>query len=77
MLQLGSKAGTEQCSPVELLEYAILAEQAGFDSISASDHFHPWSVLPRLRETSETEVAAASAAKPARPDHDFIDEHNP
>ena len=45
MLQLGWKAGTEQYSPVELLDYAVLAEQAGFDSISASDHFHPWSEI--------------------------------
>ena len=43
MLLLGWKAGTEQYPPVELLEYAILAEEAGFDSISVSDHFHPWS----------------------------------
>jgi coenzyme F420-dependent glucose-6-phosphate dehydrogenase len=43
MLQLGWKAGTEQYSPVDLLEYAVVAEEAGFDSISVSDHFHPWS----------------------------------
>jgi coenzyme F420-dependent glucose-6-phosphate dehydrogenase len=43
MLQLGWKAGTEQYPPVELAEYARAAEQAGFDSIDASDHFHPWS----------------------------------
>jgi len=43
MLQLGWKAGTEQYPPAELLEYAILAEEAGFDSIGVSDHFHPWS----------------------------------
>ncbi|HZR81654.1 MAG TPA: TIGR03557 family F420-dependent LLM class oxidoreductase [Candidatus Binatia bacterium] len=42
MLQLGWKAGTEQYPPEELLEYAVAAEQAGFDSIDASDHFHPW-----------------------------------
>jgi coenzyme F420-dependent glucose-6-phosphate dehydrogenase len=42
MLQLGWKAGTEQYPPAELLEYAIAAEDAGFDSIDASDHFHPW-----------------------------------
>src|SRR4029453_17830883 len=45
MLQLGWKSGTEQYPPAELLEYAILAEAAGFDSISASDHFHPWSEI--------------------------------
>lgn len=43
MLQLGWKAGTEQYPPMELLEYAVLAEEAGFDSVSVSDHFHPWS----------------------------------
>jgi coenzyme F420-dependent glucose-6-phosphate dehydrogenase len=43
MLRLGWKAGTEQYPPGELLEYAVAAEQAGFDSIDVSDHFHPWS----------------------------------
>jgi coenzyme F420-dependent glucose-6-phosphate dehydrogenase len=43
MLQLGWKAGTEQYPPAELAEYAVAAEKAGFDSIDASDHFHPWS----------------------------------
>jgi coenzyme F420-dependent glucose-6-phosphate dehydrogenase len=42
-LQLGWKAGTEQYPPAELLEYAVAAEDAGFDSIDVSDHFHPWS----------------------------------
>src|SRR5262249_40090604 len=26
----------------ELLEYAIAADEAGFDSVGTSDHFHPW-----------------------------------
>lgn len=39
MLQLGWKAGTEQYSPGELLEYAVVAEEAGFDSIDVSDDF--------------------------------------
>src|SRR5215813_8221199 len=39
MLQFGWKAGTEQYPPAELLEYAILAEAAGFDSISVSGSF--------------------------------------
>lgn len=42
MLQLGWKAGTEQYGPNELVELAVAAEDAGFDSIDASDHFHPW-----------------------------------
>jgi coenzyme F420-dependent glucose-6-phosphate dehydrogenase len=42
MVQFGWTAGTEQYGPNELLEYAIAAEDAGFDAIAASDHFHPW-----------------------------------
>jgi coenzyme F420-dependent glucose-6-phosphate dehydrogenase len=43
MLQIGWKAGPEQYPPNELLDYAIAAEEAGFDLVEASDHFHPWS----------------------------------
>lgn len=43
MLQLGWKAGPEQFPPVELMEYAVAADQAGFDFIDVSDHFNPWS----------------------------------
>ncbi len=32
----------EQFSPSSLVEAAVHAEQAGFDSVWASDHFHPW-----------------------------------
>jgi|AGTN01.1.fsa_nt_gi F420-dependent oxidoreductase, G6PDH family len=39
---LGWKAGTEQCDPLDLLEQAVMAEKAGFESINMSDHFHPW-----------------------------------
>jgi coenzyme F420-dependent glucose-6-phosphate dehydrogenase len=42
-LQLGWKAGAEQYPPSELLDYALEAEQAGFETIDVSDHFHPWS----------------------------------
>ena len=43
MVMLGWKAGPEQYPPLELLEYAVVAEEAGFETIDASDHFHPWS----------------------------------
>ena len=42
MLRLGYKASAEQFGPKELLEYSILAEQLGFDSVFISDHFQPW-----------------------------------
>jgi coenzyme F420-dependent glucose-6-phosphate dehydrogenase len=41
-LRLGYKASAEQFGPRELLEYAVLAERRGFDSVFLSDHFQPW-----------------------------------
>ena len=42
MLRLGYKASAEQFGPNELLEYSVLAERLGFDSVFISDHFQPW-----------------------------------
>jgi coenzyme F420-dependent glucose-6-phosphate dehydrogenase len=41
-LRLGYKASAEQFPPTELLEYAVRAERAGFDSVFVSDHLQPW-----------------------------------
>lgn len=35
-------AGHEQFQPEELVRHAVLAEQAGFDMVLVSEHFHPW-----------------------------------
>ena len=42
MLKLGYKASAEQFGPRELLDYAVLAEELGYDSVVVSDHFQPW-----------------------------------
>jgi coenzyme F420-dependent glucose-6-phosphate dehydrogenase len=42
MLTLGYKASAEQFGPRELLEYSVIAEEVGFDSVVVSDHFQPW-----------------------------------
>jgi coenzyme F420-dependent glucose-6-phosphate dehydrogenase len=42
VLKLGYKASAEQFPPKQLLEYAVLAEKLGFDSVFVSDHFQPW-----------------------------------
>jgi len=41
-LKLGYKASAEQFSPRDLLEFAVCAEDCGFDSVMVSDHFQPW-----------------------------------
>jgi len=39
---MGYAAMFEQFAPSELLRFSQLAEGAGFTSVMASDHFHPW-----------------------------------
>lgn len=34
--------GHEQWQPETLVRHAVLAEQAGFDMVVVSEHFHPW-----------------------------------
>lgn len=42
MISIGYKASAEQFGARELVEFAMLAEQRGFDSAVVSDHFQPW-----------------------------------
>ena len=42
MLTIGYKASAEQFGPRELVDFAVLAEQVGLDSVWISDHFQPW-----------------------------------
>jgi coenzyme F420-dependent glucose-6-phosphate dehydrogenase len=42
MLKLGYKASAEQFAPRELLDFSVLAEKSGFDSVFVSDHLQPW-----------------------------------
>jgi coenzyme F420-dependent glucose-6-phosphate dehydrogenase len=42
MGRVGYAASFEQFHPTDLLEYCKLAEQQGFEVVTASDHFHPW-----------------------------------
>ena len=41
-LRLGYKASAEQFPPRRLLDLAVAAERAGFESVWTSDHFQPW-----------------------------------
>ncbi len=41
-LRFGYKASSEQFGPNELLEFGVLAEEVGFDSVFLSDHLQPW-----------------------------------
>ncbi|WP_406316008.1 TIGR03557 family F420-dependent LLM class oxidoreductase [Streptosporangium sp. NBC_01639] len=41
-MQVGYKLAAEAFGPAELVRQAVRAEQAGFDFVEISDHFHPW-----------------------------------
>ena len=41
-MRIGYFLSSEECSPATLVEQARLAEQAGFEALWISDHFHPW-----------------------------------
>lgn len=41
-LRIGFKLMAEAYGPKEIVEQAVAAEQAGFDFVEVSDHFHPW-----------------------------------
>jgi G6PDH family F420-dependent oxidoreductase len=42
MVKHGLTLSSEEHPPAKLVEIAVAAEEAGFDFISISDHFHPW-----------------------------------
>ena len=42
MVRFGYKASAEQFAPAELLRFAVVAEEVGFDSVFVSDHLQPW-----------------------------------
>ena len=41
-MKFGYKLSAEGFGPKELIQQAIRAEQAGFDFVEISDHYHPW-----------------------------------
>jgi len=41
-MRIGYKLMAEGFAPKELVRQAVRAEEAGFDFVEISDHFHPW-----------------------------------
>lgn len=61
MLKLGYKASAEQFAPARLLDYAVHAEKAGFESVFVSDHFQPWKHVDGHAPNSVAWLGAAGA----------------
>lgn len=41
-MRIGMKLCSEERTALELVDDACAAEDAGFDFVAISDHFHPW-----------------------------------
>ena len=41
-MKIGYKLIAEAYSPQEMVGQAVRAEEAGFDFVEISDHYHPW-----------------------------------
>ena len=41
-MRIGYFLSSEEARPADLVKQAQLAEQAGFDALWISDHYHPW-----------------------------------
>lgn len=61
MPRIGYHCSHEQFSPSEMLEYACLAEKAGFETVMSSDHFNPWSARQGQSASTWTWLGAALA----------------
>lgn len=61
-LRFGYKASAEQFGPRELLEFAVLAEHVGLDSVWISDHFQPFRHTDGHAPYSLSWLAAAGVA---------------
>ena len=57
MTRFGYFLSCEEYTPDQLIDQARRAEQAGFDALWISDHFHPWTDA----QTEETTALTASA----------------
>ena len=64
MATFGYFLSCEEFQPDELLSQARLAEQAGFDRLAISDHFHPWTGAQGSSPFVWSMIGALSQAAP-------------
>lgn len=64
-MQIGYKLASEAFGPAEIIRQAVRAEEAGFDFVEMSDHYHPWLDIQGHSSFTWT-VLGAIAAKTER-----------
>ena len=64
-MKIGYKLIAEAYSPVEMVRQCVRAEEAGFDFVEISDHYHPW-VSEQQHSGFAWSMLAAMAARTER-----------
>jgi G6PDH family F420-dependent oxidoreductase len=64
-MRIGYKLIAEAYGPAEMVRQCVLAEEAGFDFVEISDHYHPW-VSEQQHSGFAWSMLAAMAAKTER-----------
>jgi coenzyme F420-dependent glucose-6-phosphate dehydrogenase len=86
MAEYGLTLSSEEHAPAKLVEIAVSAEEAGFDFVSISDHFHPWiseqghspfvwSILGALSQATERLKVGVGVTCPTVRIHPAINAH--
>lgn len=82
-MRIGFKLIAEGYGPKEIVRQAVAAEQAGFDFVEVSDHYHPWlfsqrhsgyafSMLGAMAHATETIELATGVTAPIQRQHPAI-----
>lgn len=66
-VRIGYALSCEQFGPRELVDQALRAQEAGFDALSISDHFHPWNEVQGNSPFVWAVIGALSEAVPEMP----------
>jgi coenzyme F420-dependent glucose-6-phosphate dehydrogenase len=86
MTKFGLTLSSEEHPPDKLVEIAVAGEEAGFDFLSISDHFHPWiseqghspfvwSVLGAIASSTESIEVGVGVTCPTVRIHPIINAH--
>src|SRR2546429_9266030 len=76
-MRIGYFLSSEEFGPRELVRQARMAEEAGFEGLWISDHFHPWndeqghssfvwSTIGAIAQAPESHVTTAGTCPPGR-----------
>lgn len=72
MVKIGYTLNSEQTGPVEMVDYGVMAEDAGFDSLQVSDHYSPWLEVQGHAPNAWVVMGAVARATSSIPIDSFV-----